>query len=115
MFVGHLKDKEEIAMNMKEAEKVFKKVAIGKDEGWDDYVMRVFRIEKGGKTPRHIHDWPHINYVIGGQGILYMDGKEYKVEKGSIAFVPNNIEHQFLNAGEEDFEFICIVPAKGEY
>ncbi|KAA0258131.1 cupin domain-containing protein [Deferribacter autotrophicus] len=115
MFLGHLKDMKEVPMNMEGAVKVFKKIAIGKDEGWDDYVMRVFRIEAGGHTPKHKHPWPHINYVIRGAGRLLIDGKDYSIEEGSVAFVPSNLVHQFKNDGNEDLELICIVPTKGEY
>ena len=37
-----------------------------------------------------------------------------KVSAGDFVFVPPNDEHQFQNAGDEPFEFLCMVPLEGE-
>jgi quercetin dioxygenase-like cupin family protein len=93
---------------------VTKKVPIGKDDGWE-YTMRVFKIAPGGHTPRHKHDWEHVNYIISGKGKLFLDGKDQVVSEKDFAYVPPNAEHQFQNPYDKDFEFICLVPNKGEY
>lgn len=115
MFVSHLKDLEKIPMKMEGAKSVMKQLAVGNAEGWTDHAMRVFTMDAGGHTPKHQHPWPHINYIISGKGELEIDGKVNPVEAGSVAFVPDNIEHQFRNASDEPFSFICIVPNTGEY
>ncbi len=69
---------------------------------------------KGRAYPRHSHPWPHINYVVGGKGYLYLDGQEHSIETGAVAYVPGGVKHQFSNQGEDDFVFICIVPEEGE-
>ena len=76
--------------------------------------MRIMTVEPGGSSPQHKHDWPHINYVISGNGTLMIAGTDYPIEKGTCAFVPSNEEHCFKNTGEEPLEFICIVPTRGE-
>ena len=98
-----------------EASRVAMKVLISATEGWEDHVMRVLEVEPGGYTPRHAHDWPHINYMISGSGTLLMDGRETPVSAGSYALVPAGMEHQFQNTGDEVFRFICIVPERGHY
>lgn len=55
-------------ISMNGADKVSKTVVVGKKEGWDGYVLRVFKLEPGGFTPRHSHDWEHVNYIISGRG-----------------------------------------------
>jgi quercetin dioxygenase-like cupin family protein len=95
------------------AKNAIMKVLVGPKEGWDDYVMRVVELDKDGYSPKHSHPWPHINYVIEGDGYILMDGEKHKVSKGSYAFVPNLIEHQYVNTGENIFKFICIVPKEG--
>ena len=102
-------------VEMEGAAKVYKKVPIGKKEGWGDYTMRTFTIQPGGHTPIHTHDWEHVNYVIQGKGNLMIDGREQEVGQRDFAYVPANIEHQFTNPYDKDFEFICIVPNRGEY
>ncbi len=102
-------------IEVKGGEHVSKAVVIGREEGWPDHTVRVFRLAPGGFTPRHSHDWEHVNYIIKGTGELRLGEKVQKVHEHDFAFVPANTEHQFRNAGDEDFEFICIVPNRGEY
>ena len=97
------------------AKDVNKKVLVGPAEGWEGWVMRLFTFAPGGHTPKHSHPWPHINYIVAGKGILYLDGKEHEVTAGSIAYIPGGKEHQFRNISESDeFAVICIVPEEGE-
>ena len=88
---------------------------VGRDEGWTDHAMRLFTVGKGGNTPKHSHPWPHINYVVSGCGELLIGDKKHEVKAGSVAYVPDDTEHQFRNLTEDDFVFICIVPSRGEY
>jgi len=94
---------------------VTKKIPVGKDEGWEGYTMRVFKIAPGGHAPKHKHNWEHVNYIIAGKGKLFLDGKDYEISEKDFAFVPPNALHQFQNPYDKDFEFICIVPNRGEY
>jgi len=93
---------------------VKKAVVIGQKQGWDNYVLRLFRLQPGGYTPKHQHNWEHVNYITKGKGKLYLDGEEFELMMGDFAFIPANVEHQFQNNFDEDFEFICIVPRRGE-
>ncbi len=86
---------------------------IGPDEGWQDNVLRLFRIEPGGNTPQHQHDYEHVNYITRGKGVLMIEGESREVRQGDFAFVPPNALHQFRNPNDSDFEFICIVPRRG--
>lgn len=113
MFVNHLDKTEKNPITHKDASNAFMKVLISEKEGWNDYVMRVVEVEKDGFTPKHSHPWPHINYMIEGEGILMMNGKDHPVKAGSYAFVPKDTLHQFKNAGDKVFKFICIVPKIG--
>ncbi|MEW5923681.1 MAG: cupin domain-containing protein [Candidatus Zixiibacteriota bacterium] len=92
-----------------------KMVPLSQKEGWEDYTMRVFNIAPGGHTPKHAHDWEHVNYIMSGRGRLTIDGKVHEVETKDFAFVPPNTLHQFENPYDENLEFICIVSNRGEY
>lgn len=92
-----------------------KAVVIGKSEGWTDHTLRVFTLKPGGFTPRHSHDWEHFNHVIRGKGRLTLGAEVYELIEKDFAVVPGNTEHQFENPYDEDFQFICIVPNRGEY
>ena len=89
------------------------KVLISPAQGWQGHVMRVIELGAEGYTPKHVHDWPHINYILEGEGVLHVTGKDQSVTAGSYAYVPAGSEHQFRNASPLPFRFICIVPEEG--
>lgn len=89
------------------------KVLVSPKDGWEGHVMRVVLVAESGFTPKHSHPWPHINYMIEGEGELFIDGVATKVSKGSYAYVPSNALHQFRNVGKGQFKFVCIVPEEG--
>ncbi len=114
MYIGHIDHIEGKELESPELEGVSKQVAIGPEEGWEDHVMRVFTVQPGGHTPKHSHPWPHINYVVKGEGTLQHDGEETAISAGSVAYVPGGTEHQFVNDSGGELAFICIVPKEGE-
>ncbi|MEA2030196.1 MAG: cupin domain-containing protein [candidate division Zixibacteria bacterium] len=103
----------DIKMNdvkMDGAEKIQGLNVISKDEGWNTNTMRLFRLLPGGHSPHHQHNWEHVNYITTGRGQLRLGEDIHELAVGDFAFVPPNIEHQYINPYDEDFEFICIVP-----
>jgi len=113
MPVGHVKDLNRIEIINPSVLHTSMKALVSPAEGWEGYVMRVVEVEENGYTPKHNHPWPHINYMIEGNGELEIDGVIHQVSSGSYAFVPGNALHQFRNAGKSVFKFICIVPKEG--
>ena len=100
-------------MDMLGAKDADMKVLVGEGQGWSDHVMRLIELAPGGYSPKHAHPWPHINYMVEGRGVLHIDGEDHEVTSGSYAFVPANSLHQFVNTGQDQFRFICIVPKEG--
>lgn len=115
MPVVKYSDMQLAAISMAGVSKASKANVIGGAEGWKDHTLRVFRLEPGGFTPRHQHDWEHINHVVKGRGRLRIGDQVHELSEKDFAFVPPNTEHQFENPYSEEFEFICIVPNKGAY
>jgi len=115
MVVGNIDEIDRKQISGDGIKNVLKQVPIGPDQGWKDHILRVFTIQKDGHTPKHSHDWEHINYVISGSGTLEINGDKYDLKNGSFAVVPPNVEHQYSNRGNDDFVMICIVPAHGDY
>jgi len=112
-MIGHLDQLEKKVLTSSEVKNASIQVLVSPKEGWDGYVMRVLEVEKGGYTPKHMHPWYHVNYIIEGDGELMIDGKVEHVKAGSYAYIPGNTIHQFRNIGESTFKFICIVPEEG--
>ena len=113
MRVDNVSNVEVIKVNTTEAKFTSMRVLISPKDGWEGYVMREVTVLEDGYTPKHIHPWEHINYMLEGDGELMIDGKINKVSKGSFAFVPPSTIHQFRNVGKGTFKFICIVPKEG--
>jgi quercetin dioxygenase-like cupin family protein len=113
--VGRKADVEALAMAGEGIDDVVKRVLVSPADGWDGWVMRLFDVQPGGHTPRHAHDWPHINFVAAGRGQLHLDGEDHALEAGSYAFVPAGLTHQFSAAPDEALSFVCIVPEEGDY
>lgn len=113
MIIAQEKDCPVVSITHPDARKAQMKVLVGPDQGWQDHVMRLIELDPEGCTPHHAHAWPHINYMVEGEGILHMEGKDTMVSAGSYAYVPADTVHHFKNSGFGKFRFICIVPKEG--
>jgi quercetin dioxygenase-like cupin family protein len=113
MIVGSSGDVLSQVVESPDAKNAAMKALIGPEQGWGDYVMRVIELGAGGHSPAHTHPWPHINYVLEGEGVLQLESEEHRLEAGHYALVPAGTFHQYRNAGEGMFRFICIVPTEG--
>lgn len=100
---------------LKGYESMTKQIVLGPEDGSNEIVLRYFRLAPGGSSPRHSHDFPHLVKVEGGRGIVIdADGHESPLESGDFVYVDDNEVHNFRNAGRESFDFVCIVPKRGE-
>ena len=113
MIVGNMKEINGVVVNSPAAKDVIMKVLVSPKEGWEGHVMRELEVGTFGYTPKHSHPWPHINYIIEGEGELLIGEKVNKVTAGGYAYVPASETHQFRNVSEKTFKFICIVPEIG--
>lgn len=113
MVVGNFNELESVQITSSEAKNAAMKVLVSPKEGWEGYVMRVVELDVDGYSPKHQHDWPHINYIIEGEGTLLIGDTLNNITAGSYAYVPANTLHQFSNVGIRPFKFICIVPEEG--
>ena len=110
MIVSHVDKIEGIKVELEDALGVTMKVLVSPREGWEGWIMREFIVDEGGNTPKHNHPWPHINYVLEGEGIVHVNGVDNAITAGSFAYVPSDTEHQFRNVGSGALRFICIIP-----
>lgn len=98
-------------INNDQASCVAGRVVIGKDDGANNFCMRIFEIAPGGHTPKHIHPWEHEIFFHAGVGEAYGDGKWNPVKPGTVLFVSPNEEHQIRNTGKWLLVFACLVPS----
>jgi len=94
---------------------VKKRIILGPSEGSKEIVLRYFSLEAGGATPHHTHDFPHLIKVEYGEGqVLDQYDHAHPLQAGDYIYINSNETHKLKNTGEEPFEFICIVPGRGE-
>ena len=86
------------------------RILISEPDGAPYFAMRLFTVAPGGESPYHRHWGGHQVYVVGGKGELKVDGRLIPFAKGDFIFVTDDERHQFRNAGDDDLEFICVVP-----
>lgn len=100
-----------IQINNDQAKGISGRVVIGKNDGANNFCMRIFEIAPGGHTPKHTHDWEHEIFFHSGVGEAYGNGKWNPVKPGTVLFVPSNEEHQIRNIGKELLVFTCLIPS----
>jgi len=94
---------------------VVKQVVLGPEDGSEEIVLRYFTVQPGGATPYHEHDFPHLVKIEAGEGVAVdADKNETPVVAGDYVYVHDNEIHNFKNTGDGTFEFICLVPMRGE-
>jgi quercetin dioxygenase-like cupin family protein len=94
------------------AKGVAARVVIGKDDGANNFCMRLFEISAGGNTAKHSHDWEHEMFIHAGAGEIYGNGQWNPVKAGNAVFIPSNEKHQIRNPGKESLLIVCLVPSK---
>ena len=81
-------------------------------DGAPVYTMRMIEIEPGGHSPKHTHPYEHENFVVEGKGRLFITDTWHNLQPGDVAFVPAGVLHQYVNAGDTTFKFLCGIPVK---
>jgi quercetin dioxygenase-like cupin family protein len=92
-----------------------KQVLIGQEDGSREIVMRYFAIDPGVVSPYHSHGFPHLVYIQKGHGALVdHDGREHALGPGMVVYIHDDERHALKNTDKEPFEFLCMVPERGE-
>jgi len=81
-------------------------------DGAPVYNMRMIEIQPGGHSPDHRHPYEHENYVLEGQGEVFIDGTVTPIAPGTVILVPPGVRHQYRNTGTELLRFLCSVPVE---
>ena len=79
-------------------------------DGAPVYALRMVELAPGCSSPHHSHPYEHENFVVEGQGRVLMHGEWHDLKPGDVVFVPPGEVHQYANAGDTTFKFLCGVP-----
>lgn len=88
-------------------------VLISSQEG-PNFALRRFVMEPGGGMPNHTNTVEHEQYVLRGHASIGIGDDTYEVRAGDVVFIPEGMPHWYQNVGEENFEFLCIIPNKAD-
>jgi quercetin dioxygenase-like cupin family protein len=99
------------ALPVQSGNKTTIQVLISSAEG-PNFAMRHFSMEPGGGIPNHTNTVEHEQYVLGGHGMIGINGEEFEVRAGDVVFIPAGAPHWYQNLGENNFEFLCLIPNK---
>ncbi len=68
-----------------------------------EFLMGTVEIPPGSSIPYHAHtNEEEIMFVYEGRGFATVDGKEYRVSKGSVVLTPPGCQHSFTNTWTEN-------------
>ncbi len=109
MSVKHAQDVK--AQLVKTGKKTSIRVLISSKEG-SNFAMRRFVMQPGGNITEHANTVEHEQYVLKGRATIGIDGEAFKVHAGDVVFIPERPPHWDQNVGQEDFEFLSIIPNK---
>lgn len=84
---------------------------VGREDGAPNFALRHFKVEPGGHTPRHAHDYEHEVFVVAGSGEVLLAGAYRELKAGDVVYIPADHEHQF-RAKDKGLQFLCLVPVE---
>jgi quercetin dioxygenase-like cupin family protein len=79
-------------------------------DGAPVYALRMIEIDPGGHTPRHQHPWEHENYIVEGEGRVWIGDAWHALKPGDVVLVPPDAEHTYENNGTVAFKLLCGIP-----
>lgn len=74
------------------------------------FAMRKFVIKKEGFMPLHTNTVEHEQYILKGKARVELGDDSFIAVKDDIIFVPAGVPHSYHVIGDEDYEFLCLVP-----
>lgn len=81
-------------------------------DGAPVYALRMIEVDPGGHTPRHSHPYEHENFIVAGEGRVWLNGEWRAFKPGDVIFVPADMEHTYENTGTTTLQFLCGIPVK---
>ncbi len=70
--------------------------------------VKLFEMQPGGYSPLHNHPQEHKILVIEGEGTVFDDKKEIKIQKDDVVFIASNEQHQFKNSSDQVLKFLAV-------
>jgi mannose-6-phosphate isomerase-like protein (cupin superfamily) len=86
---------------------------VDKDVGCRDVTQFVGLIPPG-RSPMHSHTYDEVVYIVEGQGVLHLGGKETKIAAGTCMHLPPLVEHCLENTGSNKMRVLGVFYPQGD-
>lgn len=78
------------------------------EHGNENQSLAEARIVPGGRTYPHKHDISEeIYHVVGGCGMMHLDGDSFPIVPGDTVYITPGAVHGLLNDGDETLVVLC--------
>lgn len=75
------------------------------------FVMGHVTIFSGGEVPEHAHPQEEVYFIVQGEGVISLEGKDYPMPSGSYVHIPPNMVHHLRNTSGNDLVMMfCYAP-----
>lgn len=64
--------------------------------------------------PLHTNTVEHEQYVLAGKARVRLGDESFIAEKDDVLFIPAGVAHAYQVIGDDDYEFLCLVPNKDD-
>jgi quercetin dioxygenase-like cupin family protein len=88
----------------------------GPDDKMPNLYVRLFTLEPGCKIPKHVHgEIEHQQVVLDGTMEMTLAGQARIVTTGDVIYIPPKVTHTYVNVGQGQVRFLCMIPANIDY
>ena len=107
MYINNYRD---ISAEGTEVEGLTSRWVINREQGAENFSMRLLELEHGKSTPSHQHNSEHEIFVLVGLGnVETEDGRAHPIREGSVIYIAPNEVHKFNNTGATKLRMIDVV------
>jgi quercetin dioxygenase-like cupin family protein len=89
-----------------------KQVVIGREDGANNFEVRVFTIPPHGFSSLDEHAHDHGVLILSGHSRVMLGERYEEINAGDVVYIPGYERHQFENLSDEPLVFLCIIPPK---
>jgi mannose-6-phosphate isomerase-like protein (cupin superfamily) len=73
------------------------------------FSIAISRYPPGAHCPFHSHrDSTEVYFVVSGELVVTVQGKQYQAKKGQLIYIPSSTEHRAENQGTKTCRFMAI-------
>lgn len=105
---------EKIPLPMEKGKGGYVRILIDKETtGAKNYSLLLSEVDPGFSHVKEIHEVEHGFFILSGQGIITINGKNYEVGSNTAIYVPSHTPHQMKSVGTQPLKYIVLYAPPG--